>query len=144
MKNKQYKYDALWMDQAIRLSQMSYANRKKVGAILVKDDVYISGGWNGMPRGFQNCCELSDGSTNSSVIHAEMNIFLNCLRTGSKSVKGGTIYVTLSPCLSCVSSIIQLEIARVVYLEEYRIADGINILKQYGILVEQFNREEQT
>lgn len=142
-KAKLYKYDELWMDQAVRLSLMSHATRKKVGAVLVKDNVRMSDGWNGMPRGFPNCCELPDGSTNPLVVHAELNVFLNCLRTGSDSVKGGTIYITLSPCSGCVSTMIQTEIARVVYLEEYRIPDGINILRQAGILVEQFKYEEK-
>jgi len=141
--DKQYKYDELWMDQAVRLSLMSHAIRKKVGAVLIKDNVRMSDGWNGMPRGFSNCCELPDGSTNPLVVHAELNVFLNCLRTGTSSVKGATMYVTMSPCPNCVSSIIQTDIARVVYLEEYRITDGINILKEAGIIVEQFKYKDQ-
>ena len=141
--NKQYKYDELWMYQAVRLSQMSHAVRKKVGAVLVKDNVRMSDGWNGMPRGFPNCCELPDGSTNPLVVHAELNVFLNLLRIGSDSVKGGTVYITMSPCSGCVSTMIQTEISRVVYLEEYRITDGIDILRKAGIIVDQFNYEEK-
>lgn len=138
---KQLKYDTLWMDQAVRLSQMSYAKRKKVGSVLVLGDTPISSGWNGMPRGFPNDCELPDGSTNPLVVHAELNVFLNCLRNGSDSVKGGTVYITMSPCANCAAIMIQAEVARVVYLEEYRILDGIEILNRANILVEQFKYE---
>jgi len=140
-KAKQYRYDELWMDQAVRLSKMSHAVRKKVGAVLVIDNAPISSGWNGMPRGFPNKCEIDENTTHPLVVHAELNVLLNCLRNGSRSIKGGTIYVTLSPCLNCSAMMIQSEISRVVYLEEYRIKDGIETLRTAGIQVDQFKYE---
>lgn len=129
---KRDKFDRLWMDQAIRFSEMSFATRKKVGAVLVQGDVLIASGWNGMPRGLSNDCELHDNTTNPLVVHAEMNVLLNCIRQGVRGIEGSTLYVTLSPCQNCVSSILQTGISRIVYLEEYRILTGLEILNSVG------------
>jgi len=107
-----------------------------VGAVLVKDENIVSYGWNGMPRDYPNCCELPDGSTNPLVLHSEANLFMKLVRNGSTSqALGATLYVTLSPCFECSKMILQSGIARLVYRDEYRIIDGVDMLKASGKLI---------
>lgn len=130
------------MSCAKAASLLSEARRNKVGAILVRDGRIISTGFNGQPSGFDNCCEIEnpDGSltTKSTVIHAEMNAILFCAKTGV-ATNGTTMYITLSPCNNCVTSVIQAGIKHVYYLEEYRDTTGIDNLRQAGITVEQLH-----
>ena len=132
---KEQKYHKLYMDIAIRISEMSHANRKKVGCCIVKDNNIISFGWNGTPSGMHNDCEDSDGNTRPEVIHAEMNAFSKLLKNGNQPIVGSTIYLTLSPCYDCAKLIIQSGISRVIFLEEYRINDAIKFLVNSNIEV---------
>jgi dCMP deaminase len=113
-------------------STLSCCNRKKVGALLVKDGVIISDGFNGTPKGFDNNCEDSQGNTHWYVLHAEANAILKVAKS-TQSVNGSTLYVTLSPCKECSKLIIQSGIKQVVYAEEYRDTSGLKILAESGI-----------
>ena len=115
----------------------SYCTRRKVGAILVKDRMIISDGYNGTPSGFENVCEDENGVTKPYVLHAEANAITKVAKSGNSSL-GATLYVTASPCLECAKLIIQAGISRVVYQEEYRITDGVDLLRRAGIQVEKF------
>ena len=115
-------------------AQNSYCKRRKVGALLVKDRMIISDGYNGTPSGFENICE-EDGVTKPYVLHAEANAITKVAKSGNSS-EGATLYVTASPCLECSKLIIQSGIKRVVYRDEYRLTDGIDLLRRAGIEVE--------
>ena len=115
-------------------AQNSYCKRRKVGALLVKDRMIISDGYNGTPSGFENICE-EDGVTKPYVLHAEANAITKVAKSGNSS-EGATLYVTASPCLECSKLIIQAGIKRVVYRDEYRLTDGIDLLRRAGIEVE--------
>ena len=134
--------DKYFMRVAQLTAELSYAIRKKVGAVLVKDNRIISIGYNGTIAGAPNECEdkLPDGSlvTKPTVVHAEANALFWCARTEIQT-DGATLYLTLSPCATCALGIIQSGIKRVVFLEKYRNEDGINILKSYGLKVEHFS-----
>lgn len=114
----------------------SYCKRKQVGALLVKNRMIISDGYNGTPSGFENVCEDENGVTKPYVLHAEANAITKVAKSGNSS-EGATLYVTASPCLECSKLIIQAGIKRVVYHEEYRITDGIDLLRRAGVEVEQ-------
>ena len=131
-KNKQHRYDLAYMKLAIEWSNLSYANRMKVGAIMVKDQQIISDGFNGMPSGMYNSCEDRNGKTKPEVLHAEANAILKCAKHGT-SCEGATLYITLSPCQDCAKLIYQAGVKRVVYLEEYRYGNGLDFLKEVGI-----------
>ena len=115
-------------------AENSYFQRRKVGALLVKDQMIISDGYNGTPSGFENCCEDANNVSLPYVLHAEANAITKVARSNNSS-EGATLYVTASPCMECSKLIIQAGIKRVVYGEEYRIMDGIEILKKAGIEV---------
>lgn len=119
-------------------AENSYCTRRKVGALIVKDKMIISDGYNGTPSGFENVCELENGTTKPYVLHAEANAITKIARSGNNS-EGATLYVTASPCLECSKLIIQSGIKRVVYSEKYRLEDGIELLKRAGIEVEYVN-----
>jgi dCMP deaminase len=130
--------DRMYMDIAYRVAEMSYARRKKVGAIIVKDGNIISFGWNGTPHGFDNNCEYEtdDGLvTVDELIHAEQNAFAKAAK-GVIPVDGATLYVTLSPCWYCSGTIIQSGISRVVYDEEYRKPESIEFIEKAKIKIE--------
>lgn len=110
----------------------SYCKRRQVGALLVKDRMIISDGYNGTPSGFENVCEDADGVTKPYVLHAEANAISKVAKSGN-SADGATLYVTASPCLECAKLIIQAGIKRVVYSDEYRLKDGIDLLRRAGI-----------
>lgn len=116
-------------------SRNSYCQRRQVGALIVKDRMIISDGYNGTPRGFENVCE-EDGVTKPYVLHAEANAITKVAKSGNSSA-GATLYVTASPCMECSKLIIQSGITRVVYRDAYRLMDGIELLKRAGIDVEQ-------
>lgn len=115
----------------------SYCKRRQVGALLVKDRMIISDGYNGTPSGFENVCE-EDGVTKPYVLHAEANAITKVAKSGNSSADA-TLYVTASPCLECSKLIIQSGIRRVVYRDEYRLTDGIDLLRRAGIEVEKID-----
>jgi dCMP deaminase len=133
---KQQLLDQRYLKMADIWAQNSYCNRRKVGALLVKDKMIISDGYNGTPSGFENECEDEDNKTKSYVLHAEANAITKVAKSGNSSL-GATLYVTSSPCLECSKLIIQAGISRVVFTENYRLEDGINLLKRAKIDVEQ-------
>jgi dCMP deaminase len=128
------KFDHSYLEMAAIWAQNSYCKRRKVGALLVKDRMIISDGYNGTPSGFENICE-EDGVTKPYVLHAEANAITKVAKSGNSS-EGATLYVTASPCLECSKLIIQSGIKRVVYRDEYRLTDGIDLLRRAGIEVE--------
>ena len=132
---KQERYDRAYMRMAQEWAKLSYSQRKQVGAIIVKDRMIISDGYNGTPTGFDNCCEDAQGDTLWYVLHAEANAITKLARSSNNS-EGATLYVTASPCIECSKLIIQSGIKRVVYGEKYRLEDGINLLKRAGVDVE--------
>lgn len=136
--DKQVKFDLSYLEMAKVWSQNSYCRRRKVGALLVKDRMIISDGYNGTPCGFENVCEDEDGNTKAYVLHAEANAITKVAKSGNSS-EGATLYVTTSPCLECSKLIIQSGIKRVVYCEEYRICDGVELLRRAGIEVVKYD-----
>ncbi len=135
MKEKSVKQDVLdsrYLRMASIWAENSYCQRRKVGAIIVKDKMIISDGYNGTPAGFENVCEDSSGTTKPYVLHAEANAISKVARSNNSS-DGSTLYVTASPCLECAKLIIQSGIRRVVYHELYRITDGIDLMQRAGI-----------
>ena len=128
------KFDHSYLEMAQIWAQNSYCKRRKVGALLVKDRMIISDGYNGTPSGFENVCE-EDGVTKPYVLHAEANAITKVAKSGNSS-DGATLYVTASPCLECSKLIIQAGIKRVVYRDEYRLTDGVDLLRRAGIEVE--------
>ena len=117
-------------------AENSYCNRRKVGALIVKDKMIISDGYNGTPSGFENVCEDEDGHTKPYVLHAEANAITKVAKSNNSS-NGATLYVTAAPCMECAKLIIQSGIRRVVYLESYRLSEGIELLERAGIEVVQ-------
>ena len=130
--NKQHDLDMRYMRMANIWAENSYCERRKVGALIVKDKMIISDGYNGTPSGFENVCELEDGTTKGYVLHAEANAITKIAKSGNNSL-GSTLYVTTSPCLECAKLIIQSGIKRVVYCEKYRVDDGIRLLTRAGV-----------
>lgn len=128
------KYDKTYLKMAKQWSELSYCVRKKVGAIIVKDRMIISDGYNGTPSGFENCCETETGETRWDVLHAEANAILKVARS-TQSCEGATLYITLSPCKECSKLIHQAGIKRVVFQNSYRDNDGIGFLEKAGIEV---------
>ena len=132
--------DNIYMNIATEIAELSYAERKKVGAVLVKDGSIISHGYNGTPHGFVNNCEYKDDDgnlvTRKEVLHAESNAISKVAKSTNSS-EGSTLYVTLSPCFECSKLIIQSGIKRVVYKEAYRYTDGTELLLRAGIPCEQ-------
>ncbi len=129
------KFDDRYLEMACIWARNSYCKRRQVGALLVKDKMIISDGYNGTPSGFENICEDENGVTKPYVLHAEANAITKVAKSGNSS-EGATLYVTASPCLECSKLIIQSGIKRVVYKDEYRLTDGIDLLKKAGIEVE--------
>ncbi|WP_424046817.1 dCMP deaminase family protein [Prevotella jejuni] len=115
-------------------AENSYCKRRQVGALVVKDKMIISDGYNGTPSGFENVCEDEEGITKPYVLHAEANAITKLARSGNNS-EGSTLYVTASPCIECAKLIIQAGIRRVVYAEKYRLTDGIDLLTRAGVEV---------
>ena len=128
------KFDNSYMEMASVWARNSYCKRRQVGALIVKDRMIISDGFNGTPSGFENVCEDENGVTKPYVLHAEANAITKVAKSGNNS-DGSTLYVTSSPCLECSKLIIQSGIKRVVYQEEYRLSDGIDLLRKAGIEV---------
>lgn len=135
IENKQKKYDYAYLEMAKRWGQLSYCKRKQVGALIVKDRMIISDGYNGTPTGFENVCEDEENYTKWYVLHAEANAILK-VASSTQSCKGATLYVTLSPCRDCSKLIHQSGIIRVVYSIEYKDTSGIDFLKKAGVQTE--------
>ena len=139
--NKNLAFDRRYMRMATIWAENSYCERRKVGALVVKDKMIISDGYNGTPAGFENICEDENNVTKPYVLHAEANAITKIARSNNNS-EGATLYVTTSPCIECAKLIIQAGIKRVVYGEKYRLTDGIDLLERAGITVEYLPIEE--
>ncbi len=133
---KRNKYDRAYLRIAREWGLLSHCKRKQVGAIIVKDRMIISDGYNGTPSGFENACEDEDGITNWYVLHAEANAILK-VAGSTQSCKGATLYITMSPCRDCSKLIHQSGIVRVVYQIGYRDQSGLEFLEKAGVAVEQ-------
>lgn len=129
---KQTDLDRRYLRMALIWAENSYCQRRQVGALIVKDKMIISDGYNGTPSGFENICEDEKGLTKPYVLHAEANAITKIARSGNNS-EGATLYVTSSPCIECAKLIIQAGIRRVVYSEQYRLTDGIELMRRAGI-----------
>ena len=132
------KFDKAYLKMAQEWAKLSYGKRKQVGALIVKDRMIISDGYNGTPSGFENCCEDEEGKTHWYVLHAEANAILK-LAASTQSAKGATLYLTLSPCKECSKLILQAGITRLVYINEYSDDDGISFLRGHNIEIEQIS-----
>ena len=126
------KFDKRYLEMAAVWAQNSYCKRRQVGALIVKDRMIISDGYNGTPVGFENICEDENGFTKVYVLHAEANAITKIARSHNSS-EGATMYVTTSPCIECAKLIIQAGIKRVVYCDDYRSEEGLDLLKRVGI-----------
>ena len=129
------KFDKSYLEMARVWARNSYCARRQVGALIVKDRMIISDGYNGTPSGFENVCEDENGVTKPYVLHAEANAITKVAKSGNSSL-GATMYVTASPCIECAKLIIQAGISRVVYSEDYRSSEGLELLRRAGIKVE--------
>lgn len=138
---KQRKLDIRYLRMARIWAENSYCQRRKVGALVVKDKRIISDGYNGTPSGFDNICEDDNNITIPYVLHAEANAITKLARSGNNS-DGATLYVTAAPCLECSKLIIQAGIKRVVYAEKYRLEDGINLLEKAKVEVNYINPDK--
>jgi len=132
MDNKQEQLDSRYLRMARIWAENSYCRRRQVGALVVKDQMIISDGYNGTPSGFENVCEDANDTTKPYVLHAEANAITKLARSSNNS-NGATLYVTASPCIECAKLIIQSGIRRVVYGERYRLDEGLNLLRRAGI-----------
>jgi dCMP deaminase len=137
-KDKKNKYDKAYLRIAKEWSKLSYCERKKVGAIIVKNRMIISDGYNGTPSGFENCCEDEHNQTKWYVLHAEANAILK-VANSTQSCEGATLYITLSPCRDCSKLIHQAGIKSVVYLDGYKDDTGLQFLKKAGVEVIQID-----
>ncbi len=142
MDDKQYLLDKRYLKMAAIWAQNSYCKRRQVGAILVKDKMIISDGYNGTPSGFENICEDENNNTKPYVLHAEANAITKVAKSNNSS-EGATMYVTSSPCLECAKLIIQAGIKRVVFTDSYRLEDGIDLLRRANIEIVQVDIEEK-
>ena len=138
---KQRQLDVRYLQMARIWAENSYCVRRKVGALIVKDKMIISDGYNGTPSGFDNNCEDENNSSFPYVLHAEANAITKVARSNNSS-DGATLYVTASPCIECAKLIIQAGIKRVVYGEQYRLLDGVDLLRKAGIDVSQIEPEK--
>ena len=129
---KQHQLDSRYLRMARIWAENSYCRRRQVGALIVKDKMIISDGYNGTPSGFDNVCEDSEGNTFPFVLHAEANAITKVARSNNSS-DGATLYVTAAPCIECAKLIIQAGIRRVVFSEYYRISDGLDLLAKAGV-----------
>jgi len=132
MDEKQLKFAKAYLRMAFEWAKLSHCDRKQVGALIVKDRMIISDGFNGTPSGFENCCEETDGTTKWEVLHAEANAILK-VASSTQSCKGATLYITLSPCKQCSKLIHQAGIVKVVYATKYKDTAGIDFLAKAGI-----------
>lgn len=141
-KQKQYNLDCRYLRMAQIWAENSYCKRRQVGALVVKDKMIISDGYNGTPSGFDNICEDDTNTTYPYVLHAEANAITKLARSSNNS-DGATLYVTASPCIECAKLIIQAGIKRVIYGEEYRLSDGLDLMRKAGIEVVLLEQKEK-
>lgn len=141
-RDKQMKLDLRYARMARIWAENSYCERRKVGALVVRDQMIISDGYNGTPTGFENICEDENNASKPYVLHAEANAITKLARSNNSS-EGATMYCTASPCIECAKLIIQAGIKRVVYSEQYRLTDGIDLLKRAGIEVLYLDPEQE-
>ncbi|GHT02698.1 hypothetical protein AGMMS49525_06580 [Bacteroidia bacterium] len=130
--SKQTQLDKRYLRMAIIWAENSYCVRRQVGALIVKDKMIISDGYNGTPSGFENSCEDENGLTKQYVLHAEANAITK-LACSSNNSKGATLYITTSPCIECAKLIIQAGIKRIVFCDKYRLTEGLDVLQRAGI-----------
>ncbi len=142
MKDKQDELDKRYLRMASIWAENSYCQRRQVGALIVKDKMIISDGYNGTPSGFENVCEDEQGMTKPYVLHAEANAITKIARSGNNS-DGATLYVTDSPCIECSKLIIQAGIRRVIFSRKYRLTEGLDLLKRAGIDIVHIPLEER-
>ncbi len=135
-KEKQHRYDVAYLKMATEWGKLSHCKRRQVGALIVRDRMIISDGYNGTPSGFENFCEDEDGYTKWYVLHAEANAILKVARS-TQSCRDATLYITLSPCKDCSKLIHQSGIKRVVYVEKYKDNSGLQFLEKAGVIIEQ-------
>ena len=136
---KQLRYDKAYLRMAKTWSELSHCGRKQVGAIIVKDGMIISDGFNGTPSGFDNCCESGEGDTLWYVLHAEANAILKVAKSTHNS-QDATLYLTLSPCKDCSKLVVQSGIKRVVFIDSYKDTSGIDFLREAGVEVAQIEK----
>ena len=139
---KQLRYDKAYLKMSLEWANLSYCERKQVGALIVKDQMIISDGYNGTPSGFENVCETDEGNTKWYVLHAEANAILK-VASSTQSAAGATLYITLSPCQQCSKLIHQAGITRVVYSKEYKDTSGIKFLEKAGVETQYLPVDEQ-
>ncbi len=139
--DKQLQFDKSYLQMAGVWAENSYCQRRKVGALIVKDRMIISDGYNGTPCGFENVCEDENGITKPYVLHAEANAITKVAKSNNSS-DGATLYVTAAPCVECAKLIIQSGIRRVVYRDSYRITDGLDLMERAGIEILQIEADK--
>lgn len=139
--DKQKRYDNAYLRMAQEWAKLSHCDRKKVGALIVKDRMIISDGYNGCPSGFENKCEDGNGETKWYVLHAEANAILK-VASSTHNCSGATLYLTLSPCKECSKLILQAGIRRLVYLNEYKDTSGLDFLKKANLEIVHFKNDE--
>ncbi len=138
---KQRKYDIAYLRMAREWAKLSYCKRRQVGALIIKDRMIVSDGYNGTPSGFENFCEDEEGYTKWYVLHAEANAILK-MASSTNSSQGGTLYLTLSPCKECSKLVHQSGIKRLVYIERYKDDSGLKFLEKAGVELEQISIKE--
>ncbi len=139
--DKQRKYDVAYLRMAREWAKLSYCNRRQVGALITKDRMIVSDGYNGTPSGFENFCEDEEGYTKWYVLHAEANAILK-MAGSTNSSQGATLYLTLSPCKECSKLVHQSGIKRLVYLERYKDDSGLQFLEKAGVEIVQISAED--
>ena len=139
---KQLRYDKAYLRMAREWAQLSHCKRKQVGALIVKNSMIISDGYNGTPTGFDNCCEDEEGKTLWYVLHAEANAIMKVSKSTNNS-DGATLYITLSPCKECSKLVLQSGIKRVVYMKAYKDDSGLNFLEKAGVEVVQIENLDE-
>jgi dCMP deaminase len=140
-KAKQLRYDKAYLKMAREWAKLSHCERKQVGALIVKDSMIISDGYNGSPSGFDNCCEDEEGKTVWYVLHAEANAIMKVAKSTNNS-NGATLYITLSPCKECSKLVLQAGIRRVVYMKGYKDDAGIQFLDKAGVEIVQIEEKD--
>jgi len=133
---KQLRYDTAYLKMALEWAKLSHCKRKQVGALIVKNNMIISDGYNGTPTGFDNCCENEEGYTHWYVLHAEANAIMKVAKS-THDANNATLYITLSPCKECSKLILQAGIKRVVYIMGYKDDEGLKFLKSSGVEITQ-------
>jgi dCMP deaminase len=138
-REKQHRYDVAYLRMAVEWAKLSHCQRRQVGALIVRDRMIISDGYNGTPSGFENFCEDDKGYTKWYVLHAEANAILK-VAGSTQSCRDATLYITMSPCKDCSKLIHQSGIKRVVYIEGYKDDSGLQFLEKAGVVIEQIER----